>query len=127
MELSWIVLLPPLAVILIACLTHNVIYALLSGVITAAIITCQSNPWCTAQLIFKKFGEETSLTDLWNQTGSYDHAYTLGFLVALGIIIELITHSGGLEAYGRLIRTWISKKKQVETAPLFLAPLFFFR
>lgn len=125
MELSWIVLLPPLAVIAIACLTHNVLYALLSGVITASLIACQGNIGASATLLLKKFGEATSLTDLWHNTACYDHAYTLGFLVALGIIIELITHAGGLEAYGRLMHRWITRKKQVEAAPLFLSPLFF--
>jgi tetracycline resistance efflux pump len=125
MELTWLVLLPPAVVIGFALLTHNVIWALLSGVITAALLTCRGNLGCSIQLFYKKFGEETSLFDLWYHTGSYDHAYTLGFLVALGIIIELITHAGGLEAYGKLIRTWIRTKKQAETVPLVLAPFFF--
>lgn len=125
MELSWIVLLPPLFVLIVALTTHNVLAALFAGLVTACLLIAHGDPYTAAITLEHRLLEESSLTDLWYQTGNYNHAYTFGFLIALGIIIELMTRSGGLAAYAQLIQTRVKTKRQAETLPLVIAPFLF--
>ncbi len=125
MELSAIVLIPPICVLLIALLSHNVVYALLGGIVSACLISAHGNLYAATILMAERFLAESSLSHLWHQDGTYDHAYTFGFLLCLGIIIELMRQSGGLQAYAAIIQKKITQRRQAELLPLFVSPLFF--
>lgn len=121
----WIVTLPPILVLVLAIATHNVLYSLLGGIVVACFIATLGNPLNALSLMAQRLFAESSLPDILAQNGSYDHAYTFGFLVCLGIIIEYMTHSGGIAAYAARVRHYIHTKRQAETVPLILAPFFF--
>lgn len=125
MELTALVLIPPVCVLSIALLSHNVLYALLGGIISACLLSAQGYMYNALMLMGDRLLSESSLTHLWRQDGNYDHAYTFGFLICLGIIIELMQTSGGLDAYATIIQKRIRSKRQAETLPLIAAPLFF--
>jgi len=93
MATSWIVTLPPIIVLVIALITRNVLYSLLGGIISACAIITHGNIGAAAQKFAQTILQESSILDLINTTGNYDHAYLIGFLICLGIIIELMTHS----------------------------------
>ena len=125
MNYSWIILTPPLLVLIIAIITRKVIPAIITGIISAALIATQFSLYNTVALIWHTFLEESQLSYLWNPTDSPDHLYTFAFLIFLGIIIALITQTGGITAYSNLINLRLKNKKSVEITSLFLSFFFF--
>lgn len=125
-SLTWIVTLPAIAVVCIALVSHNVIRALLGGIITAALVVHGSNLWQAGKLIVHQLLIASNLDHIiLDGSSSLDHAHTIGFLICLGILIECITHTGGIIAYARYMKTLIWSKKAAEMTPLIASPLFF--
>jgi tetracycline resistance efflux pump len=122
---SWIVMLPPLLVLFIAILSHNVLLSLLSGIVIACVLVTQLDPLQAIYYAAKNILQETQLLNLWAQNGEYDHLYTLGFLTILGILVQLMTHTGGIQACTRLIRSWLNNKRSAEKSSLLLSCFFF--
>lgn len=123
---SWLSLIPPLLVIGIAAYTKKVINALIVGIISAALLVTNGNLFKSLMLITHRLAQETNLDVLLQQsTESPDHLYTFAFLIFLGVIIGLVTHTGGLKAYS----VWLNKKlhnaKQSQLVTLALSCLFF--
>jgi tetracycline resistance efflux pump len=124
MQNSWIVLFPPIAVLSVAIITRNVIWSLLTGIVSAALIATNFSPLQAITTIATKAFEETDIPKIFRGE-SPDHLYTFIFLITLGIIISLITHTGGMHAYSRTLSTRIKDKKAAESSSLLLS-LFFF-
>lgn len=125
MSHSWLVLTPPLLVLIVAIATRKVIISILAGIICAAFIATHFSINSTLTLIMSALLEESQISSLWNDQGSLDHLYIFIFLIFLGIIISLITRTGGIAAYSNLINFRLKTQKSVETTSLFLS-LFFF-
>jgi len=115
---SWIVLLPPLLVIIAALITRNVLISLICGVISAALIVTQGHIGAAVRTIFTCFAYEAFAAD---------HLYTFAFLLVLGLIIQLMTHTGALNAYTRRIRASIHSARGAQLVSLLLSWMFFFR
>jgi Na+/H+ antiporter NhaC len=90
MQNSWLVLLPPLVVLLLSWTTRQVIFSLMSGIALAAYIAVDFAPLAALKLMGMRFLEKTNIMDVIYQTGSYDEIYILGFLLMLGILIRLM-------------------------------------
>lgn len=116
MENSWIVLLPPVFVLICAALSHNVIVSLILGIVSAALIATNFNIIDTLLLIKTTFILKAS--DL-------SSLYLFGFLIILGIIIEMMTHSGGITAYTKVLHRYVKDKRSAETTSLLLSIIFF--
>jgi len=122
---SWIVITPPLLVLLIAITTKSVIYGLAAGIVLAALIATHGMPHESISLIIKSFLQETRISDLLVQSGNYDHAYTFGFLILLGILIQLITKTGGMSSLTTLIHQQLKSRRGAQTTSLLLSLVFF--
>lgn len=115
MAFGALVLLPPVIVFVTAAITHRVLTSLSLGIAAAALITAQGN-------IFEAI--TIAASRIVYQTIALDHLYTFGFLVALGIIIQIITHTGGMSAYTRIISKKLSNSRSVQTTSLGLSCIF---
>lgn len=113
---SWLVLLPPIVVLLIALFFRNVLAALISGIITAAFIVTKGSLIKTISFVAYKIYHE--LSDL-------DHLYTFGFLLLLGVFIELLTRSGGIKAYSHKVKQYIKDQQSTQKLSLVVSSSFF--
>lgn len=124
MDNSYLVLLPPILVLIVAVYSRSVILSLLTGIISSGLIATKFSLINTASLISRRLLEESNIANLY-YGGSLDHLYTFGFLVTLGIIISLITHTGGMAAYSRALEPKLKNKKATESTSLLLSLTFF--
>lgn len=109
-------LMPVVVTIVDALITRRVVQALCAGIIVAALIATNGDPiQATVSIIGRILDEGLSL----------DHIYTLLFLLVLGGLIELLTHSGGLRAYTAAMSRWITSRRRAESASLLLSSLLF--
>ena len=113
---SWIVLLPPLFVIIAAFIIRNVLISLICGVISAALIITGGNVVAAVRIAFTRFSYEAFTAD---------HLYTFAFLLVLGLIIQLMTHTGALTAYTNRIRASIHSARSAQVVSLLLSNMFF--
>lgn len=127
MSNSWLSLLPPLIVLIIGILTRDVIISLSLGVFGAAFIVTDFSLIEAFKLSVVKFWNNVQLESLLSKETFWNNGnlFICIFLCILGIIVTLISHSGGAYAYGKAIRKRIYDKKTVETASLFLSMFLF--
>lgn len=111
---SWLVLLPPIIVITLSFITRKVVPSLLAGIILAALIVADFAPVKTLWIVLNRFWDQIERQNL----------YTFGFLILLGALITIMSHTGGTAAYGRMIRKRLKNKKTAETASLGLSLIF---
>lgn len=122
---NWIVLIPPIIVLLIAILKRNVILSLAVGILTAALIATRGSIIQTILLSLGRLYEETNFQRFYDPSAPSDHLYIFGFIILLGIIISIITHTGGIEAYSKKIASKFKDKKNVETTSLIFSLALF--
>lgn len=115
MQNCFIVLLPPIIVLLCAGITRNVVASLLIGIFSAAFIATDFS-------LIKSITH--SLTTIKSQIVNIDNLYLFAFLILLGTIIEMMTYAGGITAYTKKLKTFIKNKKSAETTTLGLLSLF---
>lgn len=127
MSNSWLSLLPPFIVLIVGIITRNVLISLGLGVLGAAFIACNFSLICALKLSVFKFWNNIQLESLLSVDTfwSNPNLFICIFLCILGIIVTLISHSGGAYAYGKAVRKKIYDKKTVETASLFLSMFLF--
>ncbi len=113
---SWIVLLPPVLVLSCAALTHNVMISLVLGITTASLIAANF-------AILPTFAAAKAA--FFAQATSHNNIYLFSFLIILGIIIEMMTHSGGIGACTSYLRRSVRDKRGAETTSIFLSNFFF--
>ena len=106
-----IVLVPPLIVLALAFYTHNVIKALAVGIITAGFIAAHYSITGALSIIVNSFIMQCDISNF----------YIFGFLIFLGILTNLMSHSGGIQAYARAINGLIHTRKNAETTSLVLS------
>lgn len=122
---SWIVLIPPALVLIVALVKRNVILALSTGIISSAIIATNAAPIATIKLIIEKMFNQSHISRIWQGSEAPSNVYTFLFLIMLGIIISLITHTGGITAYSKILKKRLHDKRSVETSSLLLSSCFF--
>ncbi len=124
MSYSWLTVLPPLVVIVMTILTRNVLISLTSGVITAAAIATNFALLPAVSLAIKRVWQETHLAGLVTDT-ALDHVYTFSFLVLLGVLIQLMNHSGGIRAYTNFLLKFIKTPRAAQQTSLMLSSTLF--
>ena len=116
MQQSWLVLLPPLIVLLASFITRNLNRSLGLGIISAACIATDFNPVHATMLIAKRvYGTITDIENL----------YMYGFILLLSILIVVLNHTGGATAFANAITNKLKNKKSTETASLLLSLTLF--
>jgi tetracycline resistance efflux pump len=121
----WLVLLPPIIVIVLATVTRKISWSILAGIVAGLLILHDfSFPeamqdfmmrlWRTAEVDALLAGDVFSLTYL----------YICLFLLVLTVIVTMLGYSGGAHAYGNFVMKYLKKPEQAEKASLLLS-LFF--
>lgn len=113
---AWLVLVPPLLVLLCAFLTQQLHISLIIGLISAALIATHGSLTSSLSLIEKR------LTD---QTCDIDNLYMYTFLLVIGIVIVLINYSGGAQAFALFLTKKIRDARAAETSSLMLSCMVF--
>ncbi|OGB84340.1 hypothetical protein A3F66_04665 [candidate division TM6 bacterium RIFCSPHIGHO2_12_FULL_32_22] len=109
---SWLVLIPPSLVLLSALTTKKVVPSLILGIISAAFIASNFAPIETIKLTFEC---------LKNQALDIGNLYVFSYLILLGIILAVITKTGGALALGKLLTKRIKNAKSAESTSLTLS------
>lgn len=114
METSAWSLLPPVITIVLALLTKEVYFSLITGIFSGALLFTGGNFLQSISTFF---------TIIAGKVG--DNVNILAFLVILGILVAAITKSGATRAYGEWARRVISGKKSALGLTAFLGMLIF--
>lgn len=116
MQNSWLSLIPPLIVLACALATHKLLLSLTIGLVTACLIATDFSVLASTELIFKR---------LINQVTDSDSLYMYGFLLFIGIIVTVISHTGGANAFARIITKRLRNARMVETSSFLLSLVLF--
>jgi tetracycline resistance efflux pump len=107
---------PPILVLVTACITRKLNPSLIAGLVSAAFIAADASPFGTIALLLKRFTEK--ILDI-------DTFYSFGFLIAIGSLIGLIAHTGGVQALAQTIAPRLKRKSSAERYSFFLSMLLF--
>jgi len=116
MQDSWVVLLPPLIVLISAFISRNIIISLAAGIFSAAFISTNFVPQQAFSLAFKACKD---------QVMDIDNIFLFLFLFIIGIIVSLIGCTGGAHAFGEKLTKRIKSNHDVQRAALTLPFLVF--
>lgn len=108
---------PPILTILLAILTKDVVFSLVTGIFTGAFLL-KGN-------IFSAFSETTS-NYIVNSLGNSDHASIIIFSMVLGGMISVISCSGGTRGIVELIIKYARTRKMVKLSTWLMGILIFF-
>lgn len=124
---TWLSLLPPIVVLFVGTATRQVLLSLGCGIFSAALIASDFSALGTIKLMFNSFWSNIQLESLLTRETFWNNGnfFICIFLCILGIIVTLISHSGGAYAYGNAVRKKIYDKKTVETSSLMLSTFLF--
>ncbi len=111
---SWIVLMPTVIVLAVAFITKKVLPALFIGIVIAAFIVADFAPLETIRIVFYNVIEQFDSSNI----------YMFSFLIILGSLITMMSHTGGTAAYAKLIKKRLHTTKKVEMASLCLSICF---
>lgn len=116
MQNTWLVLLPPLIVLASAFISKRIISSLFLGILSSALIATNFSLNQTLSLIIQH---------TFDQFKELDNYYFFSLIFILGIIIALITKTGGAQALGEIIIKKAKNKKNAETSTLILSTTLF--
>mgnify|MGYP005762730879 CR=1 FL=1 len=105
-------LLPPVLAIILALITKEVYSSLFVGIVVGAFMYAEFQPWNAFTAIFDIMKESMNINILF-------------FLVMLGMIVVLMSRSGGSAAYGKWAISKIKSKKVALLATMGLGVLIF--
>lgn len=116
MQDSWIVLLPPIIVLISAFISRNIIISLAAGILSAASIATNFIPQKAFLLALKACQDQ--LMDI-------DNLFLFLFLFIVGILVSLIGCTGGAHAFGEKLTKRIKSEHDVQKAALTIPFLVF--
>lgn len=127
MQNTWMVLVPPLIVILFAHYTHSIILSLILGIFSASLIIHNFS------LIPSFITSGSKICDILNLESitsaetfwTSNYLFLCLFLLLLGIIIALLQYSGGVSAYGNFVKRYLKKAWHAEFATVLLSVSLF--
>ena len=116
LQLSWIVLVPPVLVLLITALTKRLNLAFITSIVIAAWMACDYGLPETAHLISTRtIGQ---ITDV-------DYIYIYIFLLIIGMFIVLLDRTGGARAFAHTFTKHIRSAKAAETSTIAVSAVLF--
>lgn len=124
---EFLVLIPPVLVLTIAFLTKNIKASLIVGIFTAASILNSFYIGDTLKTIFERLIKVTEIQNITSLESFCDSnkLFIFLFLIALGIIISVLEHSGSAFAYGNFVKQRLQSSKSAESSSLLLSTFFF--
>ncbi|MBT5346123.1 hypothetical protein HOK96_03705 [bacterium] len=127
MNSSALVLAPPLIVLFIAYLSKNIKYSLIGGIASAALLATQGSITQSISLVLRRFYAQTDLSKIGSFFGGPnppEMLYICIFLTLVGIMIALITHTGGARAYSQIISRKLRSARSAERASILVSLAF---
>ncbi len=113
---TWLVLLPPLAVLIASLITKRLNLSLIIGLISAGLIASDFAPWTAITLIGQRIISQ--LTDP-------DNLYLYGFLVLLGILISLFEYTGAATAFAHRLTSRLRSARSTQFSSMLLSCALF--
>lgn len=113
---TFLVLLPPILVLILSLATKNIVQSLVAGIIFSALIATKFSLIKSVTLIY---------TNIYNQLTDISTIYFVLLLLVLGTIIAFITKTGGAQALGNIIIKKSKTAKAAETSCLLLSIALF--
>lgn len=127
MQSSWLVLVPPLVVIVLAIATRRVLFALVMGIISASLIIQDFDIIKASEFMTWRLVDVTEINRFasWDLFTSGFSIFVCPFLIVIGVLILLIQRSGAVYAYGAFISRRLKSTTGAECSSLLLSMLFF--
>lgn len=113
---TWIVVLPPILVLIFTILTKRLNTSLIIGIIAGALIAAHYSVMGAITIIGRQ---------IWAKLSDIDNLLMYGFLLILGIIIVLIEKTGGARAFARSLTKKITNARTAETSSILLSFILF--
>ena len=113
---TWIVLVPPLCILLAVFVTKRLNLSLWVGLLVAALVAGNGWPLASVKIL---------LSRLWTQATDLDNLYLYAFLISLGIIICLLEYSGAALAFAQKLTYHLRSGKAAQTSTLWLSSSLF--
>ena len=113
---TWLVLLPPLAVLIASLITKRLNFSLIIGLISAGLVASNFAPWDAIKLIGQRIISQ--LTDP-------DNLYLYGFLILLGILISLFEYTGAATAFAHRLTTRLRSARSAQFSSTLLSCALF--
>lgn len=122
---SWLVVLPPLIVIVLATLTRKTSWSIFAGIVAGLLILHDFSLPIVAQDFGARLWQTVEMDKLLaGDIFSVTYIYIGLFLLVLTVIVTMLGHSGGAQAYGNFVMKYLKRPEQAERASLLLS-LFF--
>lgn len=122
---SWLVLLPPLIVIVLATITRKISWSILAGILAGLLILHDGSlPAAMQDLLMRLWRTAEIETVMAGDFFSIWYLYICLFLLTLTVIITMLGYSGGAYAYGNFVMKYLKRPAHAEKASLLLS-LFF--
>lgn len=116
MNTGFIVLVPTIIVLATAVLARKVLLSLFLGVVSACLIATDFSMIASAKLFIIRNYEVIA---------DYQNLLLVFFLIFLGILIEILTHTGCMQLYSKALMKKIKTSMQAQIASLFHSFFFF--
>lgn len=116
MQNSFASVIPPILVLVTACITRKLNPSLIAGLVAAAFITADGSIIGSAHILSKRFFEKVM---------DIDTFYSFGFLIAVGSLISLVAYTGGVQALAKAIAPRLKRKASAERYSFFLSMFLF--
>jgi Na+/H+ antiporter NhaC len=116
LPLSWVVIVPPILVLLITTLTKRLNLAFIISIIFAAWTASEYKFVTTAKLITNRSIDQ--ITDI-------DYIYLYVFLLVIGMFIVLLDRTGGARAFAHTFTKHIRSARAAETSTLAVSAVLF--
>lgn len=113
---TWLVLLPPLCILLGVFFTKRLNLSLWIGLITASLIAANGALFPAGQILISR---------LYRQVTDLDNLYLYAFLIILGTIICILEHSGAALAFAQKLTHHLRSAKAVQSSTLWLSTSLF--
>lgn len=113
---SWLVLLPPLLILVATLITKRLNISLILGLIAAAAIAGNFSFAESGQLLFQR---------ILAQATDPENLYLYAFLIILGIIISLLEYTGAAMAFAYRLTKRLTTAKNTQTSALLLSTSLF--
>ena len=123
---SWLVVIPPLLVVLTALYTRKMILSFILGIIVSALIATHGHIGAALQLAFTRWWASTGLNGIIHPSTMLSNwnLCIFVFLTCVGTIIVLLQTTGAAQAYSAFAQRYIKNKRSTEMASLILATIF---
>jgi tetracycline resistance efflux pump len=119
---------PVVITLIIAFQTRRMIFAFITGIISASLIVKNFSPYQAAFFGTQRFLEKIELLNFLSFSNflKSDRLFIFIFLICVGSIIEIIGRSGASFAYAEFIKKHLNGRRQAECATLGLSLMLFF-